>query len=349
MKSLNSNNLILKWPDGRLVEGAEFSEFREQNWFAASNLDSWRLNKVDIQAFTEGDSLLLSVGIGHDESILAVGAAKIGEFPDKGNSHDCFGVLTLEHLVFGWNQFRSKKGNRYLVLPLRNFSGLTSTGPWSGNYNVRNSIHFAKDGVFEIGETYIEISERIAKDGQANRRSICLMDSFAKRLMEVGRELKVDLSDPDYENSEAAILAAKEIIIITAKQTPHTWLVRGLDLNNNWVQRHQTSLPDELMEWNQWLRDNFWESFSGTLLELSPVGNWYPPSRGVVKANIVKVLNDCPKPISSTEKNRNDFSDAFVTAMDITLNRDEQFLAQVVINQLTVSWLHYIFPGYSEI
>jgi hypothetical protein len=212
---------------------------------------------------------------------------------------------------------------------------------------VRNSIYFAKDGVFEIGETYIEISERIAKDGQENRRSICLMDSFAKRLMEVGGELKVDLSDPDYENSEAAILAAKEIIIITAKQTPHTWLVRGLDLNNKWVQRHQTILPDELMEWNQKLKDNFWESFSGTLLELSPAGNWYPPSRGVVKAHIEKVLNDCPKPISSTKKNRNDFSDTFVTAMDITLNRDEQFLAQVVINQLTVAWLHFIFPEFS--
>jgi hypothetical protein len=73
----------------------------------------------------------------------------------------------------------------FVIVELTNASGLTPTGPWSGIFNFKNGIHFYKKGAFEMAETYFELEERLGKDGHANRRSITVMNSLAKSLIEL--------------------------------------------------------------------------------------------------------------------------------------------------------------------
>ena len=73
----------------------------------------------------------------------------------------------------------------FVIVELTNASGLPPTGPWSGIFNFKNGIHFYKKSAFEMAETYFELEERLGKDGHANRRSITVMNSLAKSLIEL--------------------------------------------------------------------------------------------------------------------------------------------------------------------
>jgi len=177
------DNLFLQFPDGSEISSKEdldrlFSDYT----FTPSTLDRWRLQSVDIKATTDASAVLRSIGL-NEESIMALGPVRLKEFPKSHNNYDAAGVLTPNYLVIYY--YKSPLRLDYLILPLLNLTGLTSTGPWSAEFNFKNGIHQDKSGTFEMAETFFALSELLSKDGQANRRSVTLMKSLANTLNEV--------------------------------------------------------------------------------------------------------------------------------------------------------------------
>ena len=177
------DNLFLQFPDGSEISGKEdldrlFSEFT----FTPSTLDRWRLQSVDIKATADASAVLWSIGF-NEETIMALGPVRLKEFPKSHNNYDAAGVLTPNYLIIYY--YKTPLRLDYLILSLLNLTGLTSTGPWSAEFNFKNGVHRDKSGTFEMAETFFVLSELLSKDGQANRRSVTLMKSLANTLKEV--------------------------------------------------------------------------------------------------------------------------------------------------------------------
>jgi hypothetical protein len=177
------DNLFLQFPDGTEVGSKEdMDRLMSEFTFTPSTLDRWRLQPVDSKATADSSAVLWSIGF-NEESIVALGPVRLMEFPKSHNNYDATGVLTPNYLVVYY--YRSPLKLDYLILPLLNLTGLTSTGPWSAEFNFKNGIHQDKSGTFEMAETFFVLSERLSKDGQANRRSVTLMKSLANTLNEL--------------------------------------------------------------------------------------------------------------------------------------------------------------------
>ena len=182
-KRPKENVLFLQFPDGTTVDSESdldkmFSEFT----FTPSIMSKWTLPKPDIEACGEVSGKLFGLGF-NDEPFFAFGPVYLSHFTEMYNKYIADAVLTPNYLIVYFQ--RSLIRPDYLILPLLNFSGLTSTGPFSANFNCRNGIHRNKKGTFEMAETFFGLSERLGKDGQANRRSITFIRSLEKTLNEI--------------------------------------------------------------------------------------------------------------------------------------------------------------------
>lgn len=150
--------------------------------FTPSTISNWRLERPDIDAIASASAKLAAIGF-NDETMIAFGPVQLSGFPKRHNEYIADAILTPNLLVIYFQ--KNLLVPDYLILPLLNLSGLTSTGPWSAQFNFRNGIHREKKGVFEMAETFFELSERLGKDGHANRRSITFMRSLANTLNEI--------------------------------------------------------------------------------------------------------------------------------------------------------------------
>lgn len=181
-KKPGQDSLFFQFPDGSAIRSQEdldrlMSEFS----FTPSTLDRWRLHPIDINATAEASTRLMSIGL-NEELIVALGPVMLKAFPKYYNVYIAHGILTPNYLVIYY--YKRPLQLDYLILPLLNLSGLTSTGPWSAEFNFRNGIHQDKSGIYEMADTFLVLSERLGKDGQENRRSVTLMKSLAITLNE---------------------------------------------------------------------------------------------------------------------------------------------------------------------
>jgi hypothetical protein len=179
----SKGGLFVQFPDGEVVGSqTEMDRLLSDYSFTPSTISNWRLEKVDIDAFATASAKLAAIGF-NDETMISVGPVQLKRFPKDHNDYIADAILTPNFLIVYYQ--KNLLIPDYLILPLLNLSGLTSTGPWSAQFNFRNGIHREKKGVFEMAETYLELSERLGKDGQANRRSITFMRSLGNTLSEV--------------------------------------------------------------------------------------------------------------------------------------------------------------------
>lgn len=177
------DNLFLQFPDGSEISSKnDLDRLMSEFTFTPSTLDRWRLQSADSKATAEASARLWSIGF-NEETIMALGPVRLREFPKSHNTYDAEGVLTPNYLIIYY--YKSPLRLDYLILPLVALSGLTSTGPWSANLNFEKGIHRDKSGTFELMQIFFELSEKLSKDGQANRRSVTLMRSLANTLNEI--------------------------------------------------------------------------------------------------------------------------------------------------------------------
>ena len=179
--------LFLLFPDGREVQSQDdFNEIRHKYSFSPGTLNDWRLHKVDIDAYSEAAGKLFSIGISSDESIIACGPVKLYEYPKSHNEYIARAILTPSALIIYYNVGPIRP--EFLIVELKNISGLTNHGGWTGTFSFKAGVHIKKGKVFEVTAPYFGLSELLGKDGHENRRSVTLIDSFAKTLNELNLE-----------------------------------------------------------------------------------------------------------------------------------------------------------------
>jgi hypothetical protein len=184
-KNKNEKKLFLLFPDGSEVSNqSDIDRLLNEYSFTPSTLDKWRLQNPDIDAIASASAKLWSIGF-NDEPIVAFGPVLLRSFPKAYNEYIADAVLTSNYLVIYYQKGILKPD--FLILPILNISGITGTGPWSAQFNFKNGIHQEKSGTFEMAETFFELSERLGKDGHANRRSVTFMRSLADTLTEIGK------------------------------------------------------------------------------------------------------------------------------------------------------------------
>lgn len=175
--------LFLQFPDGSTVESqSDVDRMVSEFTFTPSTMGKWTLPKPDIKACGEVSGKLFRLGL-NDEPFFAFGPVNLNHFTEMHNKYIADAVLTPNYLIVYFQ--RGLIRSDYLILPLLNFSGLTSTGPFSADFNVKNGIHRNEKGTFEMAETFFGLSERLSNDGHANRRSITLIRSLDKTLSEI--------------------------------------------------------------------------------------------------------------------------------------------------------------------
>ena len=182
-RSEKNKGLFLQFPDGSVVSSQSdadrlFSDFT----FTPSTMDKWSLNAPDTEALANASAKLFSVGL-NEEPIFAFGPVTLMNFPKNHNEYIADAVLTPNYLIVYYQKNLLKPD--FLILPLLNFTSLTSLGTWSAEFSIRNAMHIDKTGIHEMAETFVGLSERLGKDGQANRRSVTFVRSLAKTLDEV--------------------------------------------------------------------------------------------------------------------------------------------------------------------
>lgn len=186
VKHPSKKGLFVQFPDGAEVgDQSDMDLLMSKFTFTPKTIKKWRLSEPDIDAISLASARIASIGF-TDETIIAFGPVQLKEFPKSHNSYIADAVLTAEFLIIYYQ--RKLLVPDYLILPLLNLSGLSSTGPWSAQFNFKNGIHREKKGIFEMAETFFELSERLGKDGHANRRSITFMRSLANTLNEVHKK-----------------------------------------------------------------------------------------------------------------------------------------------------------------
>lgn len=182
----NNKGLFVQFPDGSTVGNkADMDRLMSDYVFTPSTISKWRLERGDIDAIASASANLAGIGI-LDESIISIGPVQLNGFPNSYNEYVADAILTTNFLIIYYQ--KSLFVPDYLILNLLNLTGLSSTGPWSAQFSFRDGIHREKKGIFEMAETYFELSERIGKDGHANRRSITFMKSLANTLNEVNQK-----------------------------------------------------------------------------------------------------------------------------------------------------------------
>jgi hypothetical protein len=183
-KKANKDNLFLLFPDGReITSEADLNELRSKFSFSPSTLKGWKLHKVDNEPFVEAAAKIASLGLPSDETIIAFGPVKIYEYPKSHNEYIAEGILTPSTLIVYY--FVGAIRPEFLILELKNLTGLTNHGGWTAAFSFKNGVHIKKSKVLEIASPYFVLSELLGKDGHKNRRSVTLIDSLAKTLNEL--------------------------------------------------------------------------------------------------------------------------------------------------------------------
>jgi len=179
----SKKGLFVQFPDGSVaVSQSDMDRLMSEFTFTPSTISNWTLQKPDIDAVALASARLASIGV-LDELFFAFGPVQLKQFPKSHNEYIADAILTPNYLIIYYQ--RNLLVPDFLILELTNLSGLSSTGPWSAQFNFKNGILRQKKGSFKMEETYFELSERLGKDGQANRRSVTFMRSLANTLNEV--------------------------------------------------------------------------------------------------------------------------------------------------------------------
>ena len=181
------DNLFLLFPDGREVKSEDdIKEIRNKYSYSPTTMNEWRLHKVDIDSYADAAAKLVSVGLPSSESIIAFGPVKLYEYPKSHNEYIARAILTPSTLFVYYNVGPIRP--EFLIVELKNISGLTNHGGWTATFSFKAGVHIKKGKVFEVTAPYFGLSELFGKDGHENRRSVTLIDSFAKTLNEINLE-----------------------------------------------------------------------------------------------------------------------------------------------------------------
>ena len=185
-KSEEKSKLFLQFPDGSTIGSqSDMDRLMADYCFTPSTTENWRLSAPDTEAIAEASARLASIGF-NEEPFFAFGPVQLTDFPKSRNNYIANAVLTPNYLIVYYQ--KNLLAPNFLILPLVGCLGFNGTGPWSAQFIFKKGIHRFKSGAEEKSDIHFGLSERLGKDGHANRRSVTFMRSLGNTLDEVHRQ-----------------------------------------------------------------------------------------------------------------------------------------------------------------
>jgi hypothetical protein len=154
------------------------------------------------------------------------------------------------------------------------------------------------------------------------------------------KKSRVDLSDPDYENSQAAIEETAEIFSQMMKRLHPNWCLYGNSELTHWIKRKKVWLPEPEFAIAQQIKDGVWEIFSRALLNQRVPGRYAEAKMQEIFDEVSDYISGVQVGFPSTRVQDEQFAECLTHGMFFVLNSDKQYLAQTYIFRLSAVWVH---------
>ena len=154
------------------------------------------------------------------------------------------------------------------------------------------------------------------------------------------KKSKVDLTDPNYENSKAAIEETAEIFSQMMKRLHPNWCLYGNSELTHWINRKKQWLPEPEFAIAQQMKDEVWEIFSRILLNQRVPGTYSQIQMKEIFEEVSEYISGVQVGFPSTRVQEEQFAECLTHGMFLVLNSDKQYLAQTYIFRLSAVWVH---------
>lgn len=154
------------------------------------------------------------------------------------------------------------------------------------------------------------------------------------------KKTKVDLSDPDYENSKAAIEETAEIFSQMMKRLHPNWCLFGNSELTYWIKRKKLWLPEAEFAIAQQIKDDVWEIFSRILLNQRVPGTYSQIKMQEIFEEVSGYISGVQVGFPSTRVQEEQFAECLTHGMFFVLNSGKEYLAQTYIFRLSSVWVH---------
>ena len=154
------------------------------------------------------------------------------------------------------------------------------------------------------------------------------------------KKTPIDLTDPDYENSKAAIEETAEIFLQMMKRLHFDWCLYGNSELTHWIKKKKLWLPEAEFAIAQQIKDDVWAIFSRALLNQRIPGRYAEAKMQEIFDEVSGYISGVSVGFPSTREQDEQFAECLTHGMFIVLNSDKQYLAQTYIFRLSAVWVH---------
>ena len=154
------------------------------------------------------------------------------------------------------------------------------------------------------------------------------------------KKTPIDLTDPDYENSKAAIEETAEIFSQMMRRLQFNWCLYGNSELTHWIKRKKLWLPEADFVIAQQIKDEVWEMFSRALLNQRVPGRYAEAKMQEIFEEVSDYISTVKVGFPSTRIQEEQFAEALTHGMFLVLKFDKEYLAQTFIFRLSVVWVH---------
>jgi len=154
------------------------------------------------------------------------------------------------------------------------------------------------------------------------------------------KKVSVDLSDPDYENSEAALKETLKIFSQMLKSLNYRWSLYGNRELIFWIKKKKRWLPDAEFGIAERIKDDVWMIFSGALVDQEIPGIYSQIKMMEIFEKVANYISTVQVGFPSTGEQNEQFAESLTHGMFLVLNSDKEYLAQTFIFRLSAVWVH---------
>jgi hypothetical protein len=147
---------------------------------------------------------------------------------------------------------------------------------------------------------------------------------------------------PGFESTPSAFYHA-EILVSKAMENLENsdWAVKGKGIYITYYNIQGMKLPDAEFEFLSRKLPILWDKFRGFLMQPNVYGKWSVQEYGDVNKILVSEYQQLSKEYGRADKVSKGAADLTMISLDIALERDQQILAQPIIEYVLIIWLSY--------
>jgi len=147
---------------------------------------------------------------------------------------------------------------------------------------------------------------------------------------------------PGYETSDLAFLNAQENVHFTIKRlNSPKWALIGIKNFMKYLEETKQKLPDKEFTFSINQKIIIWESFRTFIMKPENYGEWDPEIYEKVYKNLVSIFSQMPKEYRPNGPEWIEAAGLLLDSLNDALMMDRQILAQPIIENVLIIWLHY--------